>query len=281
MNEPAFDRIAQAYLADGPTALADRVLDAALAEVHLTRQRRTFVRVPWRNPLMNTYAKLAVAAVAVIAVGVLGLSFLAPGTPSGIGGPASPIPTASATPTPTATPVATPTPTVAPTAPPLTGQFTSDSHGFSIAYPETWSTRHATTPWTSGYVDFGHEGGDILYDPSLEAQLFLALASQPLGDRTPAEYEAGVWQMLVDDDPASDCAQTAKPITIDGAAGVICDNVALVTDGGRGYFILLYTSGDEAWIGEVHDDAWFASVLATMKLHPEDAVDAVASPAPS
>lgn len=278
MNERAFDRIAEAYLADGPTVLADRVLDAALAEVHLTRQRRTFIRGPWRDPLMNTYAKLAVAVVAVIAVGLLGLTFLRPdGSGVGVAPSAVPSPTVA----PTATPTPTPTPKPTPTAPPLTGQFTSDRHGYSISYPEGWSTRPATAPWTAGFVDFGHEGGDVLYDASVPAHLFLALASQPLADRTPAEFEADVWQVLVDDDPASDCATTAEPITVDGAAGVICSNVVLVTAGGRGYFILLYTSDDEAWIGELHDDAWFRTVLATMELYPEDAVDGAASPAPS
>lgn len=278
MSERAFDRIAEAYLADGPTVLADRVLDAALDEVHLTRQRRVLVRVPWRFPNMNTFAKFAVAAVAVIAVGFVGLTFLGPdGTSSG--GAPSAAPSATVAPTPDPTPTPTPVPTPVPTAPPLTGQFTSDLHGYSIAYPETWSTRPATMPWTSGFVDFGHDGGDILYDPIREARLFLALASQPLGDRTRAEWEAEVWQMLVGDDPASDCATSAEPITIDGAAGVICGNVALVTEGGRGYFVLLYTSGDEVWIGEVYDDEMFASILATMELQPEDAVDAP-SPAP-
>jgi hypothetical protein len=271
MTERSFDRIADAFLADGPVVLPDRVLDAAFAEVHRTRQRRVLVRVPRRFPIMNTFAKLAVAAVAVIALGVLGLNVLGP-KEGGVGGTpaASPSPTVA----PTATPAPTPTGTPDPTAPLLTGQFTSDSHGYSISYPATWSTRPATTPWTSGLVDFGHEGGDVVYDPILIDHLFLALASQPLGDRTRAEWEADVWQLLVDDDPASDCSLTAEPITIDGVAGVICSNVALVTGGGRGYFVALYASGDEPWLTKVYDHAWFASVLATMKLQPEDAVDA-------
>jgi hypothetical protein len=46
-----FDRIAEAWLAEGPSELADRVLDAALDEVHLTSQRRRMA-VPWRTPQM-------------------------------------------------------------------------------------------------------------------------------------------------------------------------------------------------------------------------------------
>jgi hypothetical protein len=46
-----FDRLASAWLVDGPIELADRVLDAALAEVHTTQQGRR-VPVPWRSPIM-------------------------------------------------------------------------------------------------------------------------------------------------------------------------------------------------------------------------------------
>ncbi len=99
------------------------------------------------------------------------------------------------------------------------------------------------------------------------------MASQRLGDRSPAEWEADVWQIMADDDPASDCASSAEPVTVDGSSGVICGNLALVTDGGRGYWIVAYTSDDDPSLAEIYDDAWFASVLATMELHPEDAVD--------
>jgi hypothetical protein len=36
---------------------------------------------------------------------------------------------------------------------------------------------------------------------------------------------------------------------------------------------MLYTSGDEAWINDTYDRAWFMSALATMDLQPEDTVD--------
>lgn len=273
MNERRFDRIADEYLADGPTVLADRVFDAALSEVHLTRQRRVVWRTRWRFANMNSFAKYGLAAVAVIAVGYLGLAVLGPGG-TGPGGAPSAVPSATVAPTPAPSAVPSPTPTADPTAAPLTGQFTSDRHGFSISYPVTWVTRPATTPWTSGYVDFGEEDGDLMYDPVLESDLFLAIASQSLGERTREEWEAEIWQMIAADDPSTtECAARAEPTIIDGAAGVSCGNIALVTDGGRGYWVLAYSSGDERWIGEVHDDAWFASVLATMELHPEDAID--------
>jgi hypothetical protein len=108
----------------------------------------------------------------------------------------------------------------------------------------------------------------------LEYNLFLAIASQPLGERTPAEWEAEMWAMVVADEPTSTgCDTEAEPVTIDGAQGSICRGLALVTEGGRGYWVMLYTSGDEAWINDTYDRAWFMSALATMDLQPEDTVD--------
>ena len=46
--------------------------------------------------------------------------------------------------------------------------------------------------------------------------------------------------------------------------------MAAVTTAGRGYWIQLYT-GDDAPV--TYDLAWFEEVLATVQLHPEDAVD--------
>jgi hypothetical protein len=88
-----FDRHAAAFIADGPTELADRVLDAALVEVHLTRQRRGLT-APWRLPRMHGMFRLATAAIAV-AVAVFGSAYIVGYRPSL--GPAAP---------PTATPAA-------------------------------------------------------------------------------------------------------------------------------------------------------------------------------
>lgn len=48
-TRPPYDveRLAAAWLAEGPTELADRVVDAALREVHVTRQRRVWE--PWKT----------------------------------------------------------------------------------------------------------------------------------------------------------------------------------------------------------------------------------------
>jgi hypothetical protein len=214
---------------------------------------------------MNDYAKAAVVAVAVIAVGLIGFNVLG-SAGNGVGAQ----PTASPSVAPSDAPSAMPGGQVAP--PPLTGQFTSATHGFAISYPETWTTRPASTPWTGGFVDYMNPSGDVISQPTDPGDLWLAIASQPLGRRTPATFEDDVWQYLVDDDPnASGCSSATSPVTIDGATGVIGCETAVVTDGGRGYYVRLYTGGDDPSLGEVYDDAWFRSVLATMDLQPGDA----------
>ena len=53
MSENEFDRTAQGWLQDGPTRMSDRALQAALDEVHVTRQRRLWWQ-PRRFLAMNT-----------------------------------------------------------------------------------------------------------------------------------------------------------------------------------------------------------------------------------
>ncbi len=72
---------------------------------------------------------------------------------------------------------------------------------------------------------------------------------------------------------ASDEGCTAtEPISVDGVTGVIGCEWAVVTTAGRGYWIQLYT-GDESEQANAYDQAWFEEVVATVQLHPEDAVD--------
>ena len=211
---------------------------------------------------MNTYARLAVAAVAVIAIGAVAIVVLRPGNSPGVG--------QAVTPSPESSPSATSRPTPSPrAAPPPTQSFTSTLHGISMSYPEGWTAQAAIEVWADGYLNFRVPQADFLYDPGLTDHLFLTVASQPIGDSTPEDWVAV--QMESDEG----CAAT-EPIAVDGATGLMgaddCNVVAVTTDG-RGYFIALYTSGDEPWIGSTFDRAWFEEVLATVQLHPETAVD--------
>jgi len=247
---------------EGVTPLPDAVRDAIRAELPHTTQRRVVIRVPWRKfPAMNTYARLAVAAIAVVAIGAVGIAVLRPGN--------SPGPGQAMTPSPEPSPSATSRPTPSPTsAPPLTQNFTSTLHGISMSYPEGWTAQAATEPWTGAGFVFGEPPADFLYDPVLTDHLFLTIASQPIGDSALDEWAA---EKLAQEE----CSVT-EPITVDGVTGLIgaadC-NIAAVTTDGRAYMIWLYTSGDEAWLSPTFDRAWFEEVLATVQLHPEDAVE--------
>jgi hypothetical protein len=49
--------------------------------------------------------------------------------------------------------------------------------------------------------------------------------------------------------------------------------VVVVTTAGRGYWIQLYTSGDDELAVAAYDGAWFEEFLATVQLQPEEAAD--------
>lgn len=252
------ERIVRSWLDEGVTQLPDRVLDLVLDQIPATPQRRTY----WlarRFPIMNSnIVRLGIAAVVIVLAVVVGIN-LQPGPNSG--GP----PEATPTPSPSAT--AEPTPSAA-SAPPLTQSFTSTLHGISLSYPEGWTAQAATEPWTASTfpLEFPVPQVDWLYDPTLTSDLFLAIASQPIGDSTPEDW-------LAEQMASGEGCTATEPIAVDGATGLIgadgC-NVAVVTIAGRGYWIQLYT-GDNAPV--TYDHAWFEEVLATVALHPEDAVD--------
>jgi hypothetical protein len=98
-------RVAAHYATEAPDRAPAWVLGRALDAIDSTSQRRVLVRVPWRFPVMNSYAKLAAAALVVLSVGAVGLAVLAPGS-SGPGAEASPSPSPSAAPSASASPPA-------------------------------------------------------------------------------------------------------------------------------------------------------------------------------
>jgi hypothetical protein len=150
-------------------------------------------------------------------------------------------------------------------------------HGISLSYPAGWTARAATEPWTDrpGEPQFIHPGYDVLKDPAHEGELFLWITSRPIGDSTPEEWVAAT---------TAECT-TTEPIAVDGATGLIgatgCYEFAAVTSAGRGYEIGLYHGGSgERQPVPTYDRAWFEEVLATVQLHPEDAVDVAPSATP-
>jgi len=253
------DRLIRAFLDEGEERLHDQVYDAVRAEIEQKRQR-AFMGL-WRTPTMNKFLAIGLGTAAVVIVLLVGVQLL--GSPGGgLGNP----------PSPSATTEPTPSPSAEAGAPPLTQSFTSTLHGVSVSYPEGWTAQAATEPWTESTFPllFDEPHADWLYDPTLDdGHLFLTVASQPIGDSTPEDWVAG--QMASDEG-----CDTTEPITVDGGMGLIgadgC-NVAVVTTAGRGYWIQLHASDDNPSAVAPYDRAWFEEVLATVQLHPEDAVD--------
>jgi hypothetical protein len=96
-------RIVRSWLRTDEHEAADRVLDNVLALLDTTPQRRSW----WparRIADMNTFAKLGIAAAAVLVVAVAAINLLPGNGVGGIGPPASPSPTAPPTPGPTPSP---------------------------------------------------------------------------------------------------------------------------------------------------------------------------------
>lgn len=236
------DRITKAWLAEGPTVLAERVLDAALHEVHLTRQRRGSP-APWRTLTMN---RLLAATAAVIVVAVVGGGYLAL-RGQGVGGPA-------VSPSPSAAPSPSPQPDATPSSAAPMGTFTSERYGFTVAYPagwevhpslNSWKAGEAVTPTTTGLDRFSLQGSD--------REPFFGIASQPLPDATTAgEWMDGYYRRNAESF-GSMCVgdpEGWQPITIDGVEARIaysrCDDAqspvaeAVLVADGQGYVI----SGD-------------------------------------
>lgn len=95
------ERILDAYLAPESDRLADRVIDAVLADIARTPQRRA-VRVPWRFPLMPALSRATgVAVVVLVAVVGVGSLLYLNSNRGGAGSQGSPSPASTPTPSPT------------------------------------------------------------------------------------------------------------------------------------------------------------------------------------
>ena len=256
------DRELTDFLRDGPEELPYGSFDAVRDLTEQTGQR--VVIGPWRLPEMNKIVTIGLGAAAVVLA--LGVGIQLFGSPTEGAGDPGEEPTASPD------PIATPEPANSEAAaPPLTQTFTSTQHGIALSYPEGWIVQAATAPWTGNSfpLEWGQPHADWISDPILEHNLFLAIASQSVGDASSEEWMAE--RLATYDDR---CGAT-EPIDIGGAQGLIADacDVALVTTEGRGYWIQLYTSGDDPIAVAPYDRAWFEELLVTVQLHPEDAID--------
>ena len=86
MNDRNVDQLLNAWMDLGPTTAPDRVADAARLEAAATRQLPAILSrwAPRRFPLMNSYAKVALATAAVVLAALLGYNYL---VAPNVGGP--------------------------------------------------------------------------------------------------------------------------------------------------------------------------------------------------
>lgn len=135
MNEVTHtERVLDAFLAPEHDQLADRVMEAALADIARTPQRRA-PRVPWRFPTMSPLFRFAVVAAVLVAALGIGGTIL-------VGASNRPAPSVPA-----------PTPIASALPPGITGwtPYASTVHGFTLGYPEDWSVHApATREWQAG-----------------------------------------------------------------------------------------------------------------------------------
>jgi hypothetical protein len=263
-------RLAEHLQGEAPRRAPDWILRSALMTIDTTRQRRGLTAL-WRNLAMPMYAKLA-AAVVVIAVGAFALSqFAAPPTEPG----SSAGPTATAVPTaqPTTAPTARPEPTTyVPGA--LTQTFTSDIHGLSLKYPVGWAAKAATEPWTEGPPpNWQDPTGDKVHDDTtLGDHLFLTAVSRPLDGASLDAFFAGLSREECSLSPGGTINGADRVLVSTPSTSCVYDLV-LASSGGRGYVFELRASPDDVELRTLDTAALLDSILATVELHPEDAVD--------
>lgn len=161
-------RIVRSWLEEGATALPHHVLDAVLDQVPATTQRRTW----WparRFAQMHAFAKVAIAAAALLVVTTVGLSLL-PDTPD-LGGPPDSV---TASPTESASP--SESPVLSDLFPP-SGRVLPGSYAVRVG-DVRWSFDVAASDWYSdgkGFLTRGSTGWNARADAAM-----LDLITEPL-----------------------------------------------------------------------------------------------------
>jgi hypothetical protein len=95
-SDVQIDRTIEAWLELGPTELSGRVVDAARAEIHRTRQQGSWWAA-WRLPSRRLIRAVASFALAAVVIAMIGVGLRVASTPA-VGNYPSPSPTPSATP---------------------------------------------------------------------------------------------------------------------------------------------------------------------------------------
>jgi hypothetical protein len=272
------DAILVAWLEDGPTRLPDATRRAIRVAARSTDQRRRPARASWRLPFMNTYARLAVAAIVVVAVGAMGLALLRPAGSTGPGGVV--LPSATPTPAPSISPTSAPSAAIAtPAAPPqatpapTSVAFNSDLYGYRLALPTGWSAAPARVRWDG-------TGQPAYNDPSVD-RFSGSPSLSTFGFAAPTGLALNVY---ADDviartaqfhgDTCPDPPKSRESITVGGSparfiafdCGLLI-NIVVVVHNGTGYEFVMRDTGVNA-ATDPHDRSALDAILGSVKFAP-------------
>jgi hypothetical protein len=261
------DAIVAAWLEEGPDVLPESTRRAIDVTARTTKQaRRLSWLLRWATH-MNGMTRLVLAAAAVVAVAVGTLVVLRPGTDgSRVGGPGSPVPSASAS----------------ASIPAMTQSFTSEKYGYSVRYPADWRVEPATTLWFP--PDWGASGSDMseldLIAPVGDSALFRA-ASALAPDAASVDDWIAEFITMSDIAECNPPRETLEQVVIGGKAGRLrgfCGDPpateieATVVVGNRVYVFTLFRGGGEgSGAIEADERALFDAFAATITLSPDNA----------
>jgi hypothetical protein len=228
------------------------------------RAGRSSVRLGRRSPGTSPIVASLESAALLLVVAFAGFVLLQRTIPGGSGGSPPPTERASASPIPV---------------PLLTETFVSTRNGFSVRYPEGWSTRAATTSWLPNtLVPMGSPAFDEL---KLQGVARLVVASQ----RLPAGQSEASWLASFSQDfylrrCSGDRAAWPR-IMVDGRSGYLDLNACpLPADEGFSTpdvaFNVIVFAADRVYrigLDGVVDLGYFDAFLATVRLDPASALD--------
>ena len=222
-------------------------------------------RSPGTSPVFAALDSVALLLVVVFA----GFVLLQRTIPGGSGGSPPPTERASASPIPV---------------PLLTETFVSTRNGFSVRYPEGWSTKAATTSWLPNtLVPFGNSAFDEL---KLQGVARLVVASQRLeAGQTEASWIASYGQQYYLRRCSGDPAAWPR-VMVDGRSGYLDLNACpLPADASFSTpdvaFDVIVFAGDRVYrigLDGAVDLGYFEAILATVRLDPGSAMDPPQSP---
>jgi hypothetical protein len=205
------ERLIRAFLDEGVTELPERVYDAVRSDLDRTHQR--VVIGPWRTPDMNTFAKFAMAASAVLVVALVGYNLLPSDSPRGGTASASPSPSVAASPSPSPSPSAS-TSDLAffPPGPITPGTYSIVLSGkrFSVDMPGSgWSSngsfRIATGSGQGAFIFWTDAPTNVYGDPCAKVPL------EPPAGETPADLAAAISRI-----PGTDLVDGPSDVTVGG-----------------------------------------------------------------